>query len=209
MNIRLEQGSFFSSILGSGSKSAQQQLQRQQKCENEVNYWEERKESLKGVSFDTLEEIAEKLDTLQSYQDQIAAVKTAYNNEQMWHVLDEAKEIGEKIAEEAEKLEPKTAEERKEEQAENVQGTEENEGMLSEAVEEISEMAEESLEQTQGEEMTREISDAIKEAEEAEEEKKDLTETIEEDIAEVLQEDVIRKASLKKTDGYKRVDIRI
>ncbi len=209
MNIRLEQGSFFSSILGSGSKSAQQQLQRQQKCENEVNYWEERKESLKGVSCDTLEEIAEKLDTLQSYQDQIAAVKTAYNNEQMWHVLDEAKEIGEKIAEEAEKLEPKTAEERKEEQAENVQGTEENEGMLSEAVEEISEMAEESLEQTQGEEMTREISDAIKEAEEAEEEKKDLTETIEEDIAEVLQEDVIRKASLKKTDGYKRVDIRI
>ncbi len=47
-----------------------------------------------------------------SYEDEIVAVKMQYNQEQMWHIMDEAKEIGEKIAEEAEKFEPKTAEER-------------------------------------------------------------------------------------------------
>ena len=209
MNIRLEQGGFLSNILGSGTKSAQRLAERQKKCENEVNYWEGRKESLKGVSCETVEEIAEKLDMLQSYQDQIAAVKSAYNSEQMWHVLDEAKEIGEKIAEEAEKYAPKTAEERREELAEEAMGTEENKGMLSEALEELREVAEETLEQASEEELSHEISDAIKEAEESGEDKKELTETIEEDIADAVQEDVIRKASLKKPDGYKRMDIRI
>ena len=62
----------------------------------------------------TLEDIARKLEMFHSYEDQIAAVKQQYNNSQMAHVLDEAKEIGEKIAEEAEKTAPKTEEERRE-----------------------------------------------------------------------------------------------
>ena len=42
-----------------------------------------------------MEEIAEKLDMLKSYDDQIAGIKAAYNNEQMFHILDEAREMGE------------------------------------------------------------------------------------------------------------------
>lgn len=54
----------------------------------------------------TLEDIAKKLDKFHSYESEIAVVKMQYNQEQMWHIMDEAEEIGEKIAEEAEKFEP-------------------------------------------------------------------------------------------------------
>ena len=79
--------------------------------------------------------------------DEIAAVKAAYNSEQMFHILDEAQEQGEKNAEAAEKLEPKTPEERREELAEEAAGTEENEGILEEMMEEVTESMEEVLEE--------------------------------------------------------------
>ncbi len=78
---------------------------------------------------------------LHSYEDQIAAAKAAYNNEQMWHMMDESREIGEKIAEAVEKSKPKTPEERMEDLVEEVTGTE-SDGIL----EELDEVMEEALE---------------------------------------------------------------
>lgn len=48
---------------------------------------------------DTLEKIVKKLDKFRFYESEIDVVKMQYNREQMWHTMDEAKEIGEKIAE--------------------------------------------------------------------------------------------------------------
>ena len=50
-----------------------------------------------------------------SYEDQIAAVKKQYNNEQMFHTMDETRERGEQIAELAEDYAPKTRKEAKRE----------------------------------------------------------------------------------------------
>lgn len=127
-----------------GLKSTQQKAERQEKCNNQIAYWEGQKEKLKETECDSLEGIARKLNTLQEYEDQIAAAREQYNNEQLWHLLDEAKEMGEKIAKEAEKLEPKTAEERLEEMAEEALETEDTEdGVLTEEMEELKEAAEE------------------------------------------------------------------
>ena len=67
--------------------------------------------------------------------------------------MDEAKELGERIAEQAKKYEPKTPEERKEEMVEEALGTDEEKGELAEAIEEIeekiSEVSEEALEETE------------------------------------------------------------
>lgn len=127
-----------------GLKSTQQKAERQEKCNNQIAYWEEQKEKLKETECDSLEGIARKLNTLQEYEDQIAAAREQYNNEQLWHLLDEAKEMGEKIAKEAEKLEPKTAEERLEEMAEEALETEDTEdGVLTEEMEKLKEAAEE------------------------------------------------------------------
>ncbi len=128
-------------------KSAQEKAERQQKASNEIAFWEKQKENLKSRECDTVEEIAEKLNAFHSYEDQIAAVKTAYNNEQMAHILDEAQEQGEKNAEAAKKLEPKTPEERREEMAEEALGTEEDKGVLDEMLDESLEAAEENLEE--------------------------------------------------------------
>lgn len=133
------------------SKSAQEKAGRQQKAAGQIEYWESKKENLKNMECSTLEEIAEKLERFQSYENEIGAVKMQYNQEQMWHAMDEAKEIGEKIAEEAEKLEPKTAEERLDDMAEEALGTDEEKGALSESLddlrEEFSELAEELTEE--------------------------------------------------------------
>ncbi len=122
-----------------GLKSTQDKAERQQKAQSQIAFWENQKESLKNIECSTLEGIAKKLDKFHIYEDQIAAVKKQYNQEQMWHVMDEAKEIGEKIAEEAEKLEPKTAEERREDIAEEALGTDEFKGKLTESMEEMQE----------------------------------------------------------------------
>ena len=126
-----------------GLKSTQEKVERQQKAAGQ--------------------DIVKKLEMLHSYEDEIAAVKKQYNQEQMRHTMDEAEEIGEKIAEEAEKNEPKTAEERREDMVEEALGTEEDKSELEESLEEISESVEEALDRTVEESM-----DAVEDANEEE-----------------------------------------
>lgn len=217
MNIGQSQGTnpFFAGNQGmlwkNGLKSTQQKLQRQEKRDNQIAYWEERKEQLKETECDSLEGIARKLNTLQEYEDQIAAAKEQYNNEQLWHLLDEAKEMGEKIAEEAEKLEPKTAEERQEEMAEEALETEEPEdGVLTEEMEKLKElaeeltedMAEESLESM--EEYTEQLQEAA--AEEPAKELEALQAQTEKGLQQLRQ---MQKAAEEEKRLYMGFDIRI
>ena len=146
MNIKLQGNSGFggisSMIWGSGLKSTREKQQRQAECEGQVAFLEQQKENLKNRKCETLEEIAKKLEQFHSYEDQIAAVKAKYNSEQIWHILDEAEEKGEKNAEAAEKLEPKTPEERREEAAKEAMGVEESGGMLEEMLDQVEELTE-------------------------------------------------------------------
>lgn len=145
MNLQIIHNSFFgnrSAFSRSGLKSTQEKLERQENRDNQVAFFEKQKENLKNIKCGSVEEIAEKLDKLHSYDEQIAGIKAAYNNEQMWHILDEARELGEKIAEAAEKMEPKTPEERAEELVEEAMGIEDG-GMLEEMMDEVSQMQEE------------------------------------------------------------------
>lgn len=123
-------------------KSTQEKAERQKNAAGQIEFWEKQKENLKNMECSTLEDIAKKLEKLNSYEDEIAVVKMQYNQEQMRHAMDKAKEIGEKIAEKAEKLEPKTAEERREEMAEEALGTNEGKGVLTEIMEDLSQLAE-------------------------------------------------------------------
>lgn len=152
------------------SKSAQEKAERQQKTQSEVSFWEKQKENLKNQECDSVEEIAKKLDALHSYEDEIAAAKKAFNNEQMWHVMDEARELGEKIAEAAEKMEPKTAEERREDMAEEALGTDESGGLMEDMMEDVSDLAEELEESTEELEELAEETKEMQEAKEAQEE---------------------------------------
>ena len=123
-NVRASSIAVFSKLsLGASSNSAREKAARQQKMNSQVDYWENKKESFKGKECGSLEAIKDRLEQLQACEDEIAAAKKAYNHEQMFHVLDEAREQGEKIAEEMKKHEPKTAEERQEELAEEALGT--------------------------------------------------------------------------------------
>lgn len=151
MNINLQSGMYplTGSFLnrGFGLKSARQKLERQAECGAKVEFFEKQKQNLKNMQCGSIEEIERKLSMFHSYEDQIAAAKMAYNNEQLWHVMDEAEELAEKIAEQAKKAEPKTPEERKEELIEEALGIDEGEGVLTEAMEEISDTAEEVMEE--------------------------------------------------------------
>lgn len=133
----------FSTLCGTGLKSEQERAQRRQKTDSEVSFWEGRKESLKNMKCNGIEDIAKKLDMLHTYEDEIAAAKASYNREQMFHVLDEAEEVGKKIAEGLEKTEPKTPEERKEDMAKEALGIEDGEGMLEEILDEAAKALEE------------------------------------------------------------------
>lgn len=130
-------------LCGTGLKSEQEKAQRRQKTDDEISFWEGRKASLKNMKCNGIEDIAKKLDMLHTYEDEIAAAKASYNREQMFHVLDEAEEIGKKIADAVEKTEPKTPEERKEEMVEEALGTEGGDGMLEEILDEAAEAMEE------------------------------------------------------------------
>ena len=145
MNVSVQAGGMLSFIqMNSGLKSTQEKVQRQQKCASQVDFFEKQKDNLKNMECSSLEDIARKLEMFHSYEDQIAAAKQQYNNSQMMHILDEAEEIGEKIAEEAEKTAPKTEEERREDRIEEACGTEEeSKGMLTEIMDEITEVMEE------------------------------------------------------------------
>lgn len=123
-------------------KSTQDRLERQEQTQKQVEFFEKQKENLKKVTCGSVEEIAEKLKMYQSYEDQIASVKAAYNQEQMFHILDESTERGEQIAEAVDKMEPKTPEERLEELVEEALGTEDG-CELEEIMDEIEEAAEE------------------------------------------------------------------
>jgi hypothetical protein len=129
-------------LFGTGLKSTREKLQRQEERDNQIAFFENQKGSLKNRKCDSLEDISKKLEMFHFYDDQIAAVKKAYNNSQMQHIMDEAEERGEQIAKAVEKSEPKTEEERKEEQREEALGTDENKGVLSEILEDVSETTE-------------------------------------------------------------------
>lgn len=210
MNVRLQGGSTIfagsaSMFSGRGLKSTEQKMQRQEKCQSQINYWEGQKENLKNMKCSTVEEIEKKLEMLHSYEDEIAAAKTAYNNEQMWHVLDEAREKGEKIAEEAKKLEPKTAEERREEMIEEAQGTDEEKGVLTETLEEATKAIDE-LHDAAEQEIKEKLGQAA--LEETEEElAKQATESVEMDAEEEVVAEIQKEVMPKKP--HKRLDIRI
>ncbi len=194
-----------SMMQGNRLKSTQEKEQRQQKTAGQIEFWEQQKANLKNIESDTLEEIARKLEMFHNYDDEIAAAKAAYNNEQMFHILDEAREQGEKIAEAVEKTEPKTPEERKEELVEEALGTDEEKGVLSEVMDEILEEVTEIVEEigenaeTLTQEMQEEFTDKM--AENAEE-MAALTER-----GQALSEQEL--AGIKAEMIYKRFDIRI
>lgn len=142
-------------------KSTQDRLERQEETQKQVDFFEKQKENLKNVSCGSVEEIAEKLKMFQSYEDQISSIKAAYNQEQMFHILDESTEQGEKIAEAVEDTKPKTPEERLEEMVEEALGIEDG-GELEEAMEELEEVVEELTEELV-EETTEELAEAIPE----------------------------------------------
>lgn len=159
MNISWDQTSSILRRMNSAGmlKSTQDRLERQEQTQKQVDFFEKQKENLKNVTCESVEEIAEKLKQFQSYEDQIASIKAAYNQEQMFHILDESTEKGEKIAEAVEKMEPKTPEERLEEMAEEALGIEDG-GELEEAMEELEEVVEELTE-----EMTEDMTEALPE----------------------------------------------
>lgn len=159
MNISWNQTSGILRRMSSGGmlKSTQDRLERQAQTQKQVDFFEKQKENLKNVACESVEEIAEKLKSLHSYEDQIAAVKAAYNNEQMFHILDESTERGEKIAEVVDKMEPKTPEERLEELVEEALGVEDG-GELEEIMDEIEEVVEE-----MSDELTEELGEALPE----------------------------------------------
>ncbi len=197
-----------------GLKSTQQKLERQQEAAGQIEFWEKQKENLKNMSCDTIEEIARKLDKFHTYEEEIAAVKTAYNNEQMWHAMDEVKEQAEKIAEAAEDSKPKTPEERREEAVEEALGIEEGEGILEEVAEEMEEVTEEmqeQLEEMQPEELTEKSTEEIIKTQVAETAKQ------QQEMEAEQKENIVAKAVLQrrleeewlKTKTYKGVDIRV
>ncbi len=187
-----------------GLKSEQDKVERQKKVQSQIAFWENQKESLKNMECDTVEDIAKKLDKFHSYESEIDAVKMQYNREQMWHTMDEAKEIGEKIAEKAEKLEPKTAEERREDMIEEALGTDEDKGELTEGMEEM---------QEEMEELTEEMSQTVEETSESVE--KTLDNMVEENVEEI--EDAASEelpvgsteTLLEQALKYKRIDVLI
>lgn len=193
-------------------KSAKDKMERQQKAGNEIAFWEKQKENLKQKECSSVEEIAEKLELLHNYEDEITAVKAAYNKEQMSHILDEAEEQGEKNAEAAKKLEPKTPEERQEEMVEEALGVEEDESILDEMLDETAESMEEvqrELQQTQ-EQMAEEITEKItEESAESMSEQLDLQKENIEENAQELQ----RLRSMSKRDYsakmHQRFDMRV
>ncbi len=187
------------------SKSAQDKAERQQKTQSEISFWEKQKENLKNQECESVEEIAEKLKALHSYEDEIAAAKQSFNNEQMWHILDEAEELGEKIAEAAEKMEPKTAEERREDMAEEAVGTDGDETMMEEMMEDVSDLAEEveAVEENAKElEEIAEETEEMQEAKEAQEKLAEETKQMEEQEQEMEEQQLVARLQARNIEAY-------
>lgn len=139
---------------GKGLKSTEEKIERFQKAQSQIDFFEGKKAELKEKHCTTMEEIAQKLELFNNYNDQIDAVKKQFNQEQVMHCMDEAEELGEKIAKAAEKLEPKTAEERREELAKEALGIEDEGGMLDELLEDL---PKEDLQETLDEMLTDDV----------------------------------------------------
>lgn len=139
MGITVDAGKMpvFQKIRQGGLKSRKEKLERQQNRDNEVAVLEKQKAALKNKECDSVEEIEDKVKLFHSYEEQIKAVKHAFNSEQMCHVLDEAREKGEKFAEELKKHSAKTPEEMKKILEEEALGIEDSQGMLSELLSEL------------------------------------------------------------------------
>lgn len=177
-------------------KSTQEKIERQQKAAGQVQFWENQKEKLKNMECSTIEDIANKLEKFHSYEDAIASVKMQYNQEQMWHIMDEAKERGEKIAEAAEKTKPKTAEERREDMVEEALGIDDEKGALSESLEELSELAEEMTEEVTEIDLNEELSQENPESAD--------------DLSDVVSESALKQEQFPlQPDKYKRIDLLI
>ena len=146
MNIRLQNPNPLAagrSLLSANGmmKSTAQKLERQAKRDSQVAFFENQKANLKNIECSSPEEVARVLELLHSYEDQIAAAKAEYNNAQMFHLMDEAKERGEEIAKAIEDSEPKTAEERKKEAVEEALGIEEEKGLLDDILDQVADKA--------------------------------------------------------------------
>lgn len=191
MNIFMNSGSGFMLHSGWGLKSTEEKQERIQKTQAQVDFFEGKKADLKNMHCGTLEEIEKKLELFNNYNDQIDAVKRQFNHEQMMHCMDEAEELGEKIAKAAEKLEPKTAEERREELAKEALGIEDDGGMLDELLEDIEEMPEDVLEETLEEMLT---------------DNAELEKGLEEELPEVVEQEKLTKMYLERQ--YVPVDIK-
>ncbi len=150
-----------------GLKSVEDRLQRQRQRDDKIQFFENQKEKLKEMTSTDLSDIARKLELLHGYEDQIAAAKKEFNNSQVYKVMEEAEERGEKIRENAEKTAPKTPEERRKdaikEAIEEATGVEQPDGMLSEIMDELENM-EETMEQA--EESTEELQESMDTVEE-------------------------------------------
>lgn len=204
MNININTNNNFGGLFsggislfqGGGLKSTQEKQERQQKAANQVEFWENRKDNLKNMACETLEEIAKKLEMYHTYEDEISAVKAAYNHQEMFHVLDEAKEVGEKIAEAAKETAPKTAEERMEEMAKEALETEESEGegLLEELTEEMQEIIKE-IEEKAAEELAEKTVEQMEQAAAGQE------------FADTPSAEQAKVEALKEV--YKRMDVRI
>ena len=191
MNIKMQSINLFSN---NGLKSTQDRLDRQAKRDNQIAFFEQQKENLKNMKADSIEDISRKLDLLHGYDDQIAAAKAEYNNSQIFHVLDEARERAEKIAEEAEKYAPKTREERLEDMIEEATGVDKDAGMLAEAMDELEEITEEMMEESVEE--LDEMSEMLEEVENA-------------DQTQVEMEAASKVSTGVLPEKYKRIDYRI
>lgn len=191
MNIKMQSINLFSN---NGLKSTQDRLDRQAKRDNQIAFFEQQKENLKNMKADSIEDISRKLDLLHGYDDQITAAKAEYNNSQMFHILDEARERAEKIAEEAEKYVPKTPEERLEDMIEEATGVDKDAGMLAEAMDELEEITEEMMEESVEE--LDEMSEMLEEVENA-------------DQTQAEMEAASKVSTGVLPEKYKRIDYRI
>ena len=185
MNINVQGLNLFNNF---SSKAEQNRMERQQKRDNQIAFIENQKHNLKNIQSESIEDIKKKLQMIEDYDNQIAAVKAEYNHEQVFHMLDEAWETGEKIAEAAKEAAPKTPEERKEELIEEATGVEKSDGLLADVMDEFEDIADEMEEM---EESIEEIEENLEEMDENMESVESVEDIPEEDklIAEEMEND--------------------
>ncbi len=192
MNVNMKNTGFLGNPM---LKSTQDRMKRMAQRDQKIAFFEQQKENLKSMKTDSLEDISRKLDMLQGYNDEIAMAKTEFNNGQIYHMLDEARELGEKMAKAAEKNAAKTPEERREELIEEITGVE-NDGLLSEIMDELPDIEEE---------MTEESLDALEDVSEERLQVKEENQALYQESTKT-DEDITAE---NFSDKYTRIDYRI